>query len=124
LGERHHSDNVYPIGTLMRVGGINEVTMIDEIYSTDFLGVVSNTAGYIMNDRPIFKYDDHHPIIGLIGRIPVRVVGSISKGEKLVSAGNGCAKRFDSSSTKDMLIGWSLETNDDINEKLVLCIIK
>ena len=124
LGERYHSDDIYDIGTVVKLGGNNEITMVNENHSVDVLGVISNTAGYIMNSRPDNINDEYHPVVGLIGRLNVKVNGPISKFDRIVSTHNGCAKRFDSSSTTDSIIGWALESNDDENVKLVLCVIK
>jgi hypothetical protein len=37
---------------------------------------------------------DHSVMVALQGRVPVKVTGSISKGDLLVSAGNGLAKSY------------------------------
>jgi hypothetical protein len=36
--------------------------------------------------------DVSHPPIAMSGRVPVRVVGFVAKGDRLVSAGNGLAR--------------------------------
>ena len=36
--------------------------------------------------------DDTHPPVAMTGRVPVQVVGSVNKGDRLVSAGNGIAR--------------------------------
>lgn len=119
LGERHHSDAIYPIGTVMRVGGVNEITQVSiGDSSRDVLGVTSDTAAYIMNSAA--GTDDTHPVIALVGRVKVRVIGEIHKGDRLGVAGNGTAKAttdFDS-------FGWALEDSTDQGEKLVLAVIK
>jgi hypothetical protein len=35
---------------------------------------------------------DTHPIIAMTGRVPVKVKGTVRKGDRLVSAGNGYAR--------------------------------
>ena len=59
--------------------------------------------------------------IALEGRVPVRVVGSVSKGQKLFVDAEGCAStKFDG----NPLVGIALESNLDEDEKLVECILK
>ena len=36
--------------------------------------------------------NETHPPIAMSGRVPVNVMGFITKGDRLVSAGNGCAR--------------------------------
>ena len=36
--------------------------------------------------------DATHPPIAMTGRVPVRVIGAVRKGDRLVSAGNGLAR--------------------------------
>jgi hypothetical protein len=35
---------------------------------------------------------DTHPPVAMTGRVPVRAIGKIKKGDRLVSAGNGLAR--------------------------------
>lgn len=90
LAERFESDTVYPIGTVVEIGGANEVTAVVEDLSEKVFGVVSNTAAYLMNSMA--GDDETHPPIALSGRVNVRVVGHINKGDRLVSAGNGLGR--------------------------------
>jgi hypothetical protein len=81
------------------------------------LGVVSNTAAYLMNADA--GDDTTHPAIALIGRVKIRIIGSIVKGDKISTTLNGCAEKASTSG-----FGWALETSADQGEKLILCIIK
>lgn len=90
LAERFESDTVYPVGTVVEIGGANEVTAVVEDLSEKVFGVVSNTAAYLMNSMA--GDDETHPPIALSGRVTVRVVGHINKGDRLVSAGNGLGR--------------------------------
>lgn len=118
LAEKHHSDAEYPVGTLVKVGGVNEITIADSDDHHDVIGVVSNTAGFVLNADA--GDDTTHPKIAIVGRVLVRVIGAITKGDKITTAGNGCAK---ASTTHDSL-GWALATDTNEQEKLVLCVIK
>lgn len=115
LAERHHADAEYSVGTVMTVGGANEVTACK--VSELALGVVSDQYAYLMNSEA--GPDETHPAIGYIGRVQVRVIGAITKHQRIAPAGNGQATAADKNS-----FGWALETNNEVGEKLVLCLIK
>lgn len=122
LAERFRSDNVYSEGTVVKIGGDFEITMEDESYSRNVLGVISEKYAYLMNND---TYIDNtlNPAVALIGRVPVRVIGQVTKGDRLVAAGNGVAM---SSNTYDSfnVIGRALESSNDVNEKLIMAIVK
>ena len=68
--------------------------------------------------------DDTHPPVAMSGRVPVRVIGEVAKGDRLVSAGNGLAR----AATKDEInsfnvIGRSLENKAGANEGTVEAIV-
>ena len=58
--------------------------------------------------------------VALVGRVPVRVVGSINKGEAVFATHNGKA----SSNGQGPIVGIALETNSDLGEKSVECLLK
>ena len=121
LAERYEADAEYTPGTLLMIGGAKEVTIVSDEISTDVWGVVSTAPAYLMNSEA--GSDTTHPPVALVGRVPVRVVGAVKKGDALVSAGNGCA-RVAVGIDKQHSFARSLETNDHAGEKLVLCAIK
>jgi hypothetical protein len=53
-------------------------------------GVISTRAAYLMNSSA--GPDATHPPVAMTGRVPVKVVGSVVRGDRLVSAGNGHAR--------------------------------
>ena len=119
LAERYYSDDNYPVGTVVKVGGINEITQInDENDTHDVLGVISNSYAYLMNAEA--GGNETHPPVGLTGRLLVRVVGPIAKGNKIAASSNGCAVM----SSDATGFGWALESSNDANEKLLLCVVK
>ena len=117
LAERHRTDMIYPIGTIVKVGGEFEITKTTEGDLTNVIGVVSNTAAYLMNSEA--GNDETHPAITIAGRVVVRVLGSINKGDKLTTGANGCAIASNSNG-----FGWALESSNEVNEKLILSVIK
>jgi hypothetical protein len=115
LAERHHSDREYVTGTVMTVGGINEVTAANQ--DDKVLGVVSDKYAYLMNGDA--GPQQTHPAVAYVGRLPVRVVGPVHKHDVVSPLDGGVA-----AASKANGFGWSLETNLEPGEKLVLCIIK
>jgi hypothetical protein len=90
LAERFSADEAYDAGTVVEIGGVNEITAVKYELSEDVFGVISNTAAYLMNAGA--GNDDSHPPVAVSGRVEVKVVGVVKKGQRLVSAGNGIAR--------------------------------
>jgi hypothetical protein len=90
LAERFSADDIYDAGTVVEIGGTQEITAVKYELSEDVFGVVSNTAAYLMNAGA--GNDNSHPPIAVSGRVDVKVVGIVKKGQRLVSAGNGIAR--------------------------------
>lgn len=93
LAEMYAADAEYEPGTVLTHGGANEVTVSDQSHTPAVLGVVSSNPSYLMNSG----LKGNHPTqVALVGRVPVRVVGTIRKGDCLVnSAIAGVATRLD-----------------------------
>ena len=91
LAERFESDAEYEPGTVVELGGEKEVTAVVDDLSEAVFGVVSNTAAMLMNSQRGYT-DKTHPPIAIGGRVQVKVKGSVKKGDRLVSAGNGYAR--------------------------------
>lgn len=113
LAEKYHSDQKYAPGTVMKIGGINEITQCDEENSYDVFGVISTSPAYLMNDKN--QNDLWLPVV-LVGRCPVNVIGPVKKGERLISAGNGYAKAADIGLSFRTVLGRSLvdKTTDEL----------
>ena len=115
LAERFEADAFYDAGTVVEMGGDKEITAVQYELSEDVFGVVSTTAGYLMN--AMAGDDDTHPAIAVGGRVQVKVIGKVTKGQRLVSAGNGMARAAQKGeATAFNTIGRSLEdkTTDEI----------
>jgi hypothetical protein len=115
LAERFEADAVYEPGTVVELGGEKEVTAVKVDLSEDVFGVVSNTAAYLMNSTA--GSDETHPPIAIGGRVKVKVVGKVTKGARLVSAGNGIARSATKNeATSFNTIGRALEnkTTDEV----------
>jgi hypothetical protein len=118
LAERYSADKPYLYGTVVKIGGTHEVTETDKEYCPDVFGVVSDKPAFAMNSGA--GKQETHPYIALSGRIPVRVVGKVSKGERLVSSATpGVAMAAGQAGVDwQYVIGRALE--DKINEDIGL----
>ena len=90
LAERFEADAYYDAGTVVELGGDKEITAVQYELSEDVFGVISDTAAYLMNSGA--GTNDTHPPVAMTGRVQVKVVGIVKKGDRLVSAGNGIAR--------------------------------
>jgi hypothetical protein len=90
LAERFESDTEYAPGTVVELGGSAEITAVKYELSEDVFGVISNTAAYLMNGAA--GDDKTHPPVAVSGRVLVKVLGKVEKGDRLVSAGHGKAR--------------------------------
>jgi hypothetical protein len=84
LAERYYADSIYDEGTVLVIGGPNEVTITNVRGNVAVAGIVSNNPAFKMNSDA--GNNDTHPYIALKGRVPCKVVGIISKGDLLVTA--------------------------------------
>jgi hypothetical protein len=77
LAEKYLADQEYPVGTVMMVGGVAEVTAVttSDCY---VIGVVSGKPAYMMNSEL-----EGGTYIALTGRVPVKVEGYVLKGEPI-----------------------------------------
>jgi hypothetical protein len=115
LAERFAADDMYDPGTVVELGGEEEITAVQYELSEDVFGVISNTAGYLMNSGA--GNDVTHPPVAVGGRVQVKVIGKVRKGQRLVSAGNGIARAAKAGEANAFnIIGRALEhkTTDDI----------
>ena len=90
VAERFEADSIYDAGTVVELGGSAEITRVSAELSDKVFGVISTRAAYLMNSNA--GTDATHPPVAMTGRVPVKVVGSVVKGDRLVSAGNGVAR--------------------------------
>lgn len=115
LAEKYTTDSQYEPGTVMvvAVAGEAEATACFQT-GQRVIGVISTAPAHVMNDA----IDGQ--AIGLVGRLPVKVVGPIRKGQTIISNQDGKAIAGDGPN----IIGQALETNLEAGVKLVECFIK
>jgi len=123
LAERFETDQPYDPGTVVALGGVKEITAATDELSEDVFGVISTRAAYLMNGAA--GSDETHPPVAVNGRVPVRVIGRIRKGDRLVSAGNGLARAGAKHELSAFnVIGRSLEDKLDADEGTIEAIVK
>jgi hypothetical protein len=111
VAERFASDVEMTAGTVVELGGSAEITSCIDELSENVFGVISTRAAYLMNSAA--GSDITHPPIAMTGRVPVKVTGSIRKGDRLVAAGNGLARASrPGEATAFNVIGRALEAKE------------
>jgi hypothetical protein len=122
LAERFEADTVYEAGTVVELGGTKEITAVADELSDRVFGVVSDTAGYLMNATAGDQAT--HPAIAMTGRVPVKVRGSVKKGDRLVSAGGGLARSAkEGEATAFNTVGRALADKLDATDGTVLSVV-
>ena len=123
LAERFHADAAYPAGTVVEMGGPFEITRVVAELSDKVFGVISTDAAYLMNSGA--GSNETHPPVAMSGRVPVRAIGLIGKGDRLVSAGNGIARAGKPTEiTPWNVIGRSLVDKTEPSESTIEAIVK
>ena len=113
VAENYLADHEYIPGTVVTVGGVYEIS---ECGLGDYpVGVTSTNPAYLMNTDLTAGLP-----VALVGRVPVRVFGSVIKGQKVYSDIMGRASK----NSEGSLVGISLEDNADEGVKLVECMLK
>jgi hypothetical protein len=122
VAERFHADAVLDPGTVVELGGAEEITQVSAELSDNVFGVISTRAAYLMNSQA--GPDATHPAVAMTGRVPVNVVGVINKGDRLVSAGNGQARAAQpGEATAFNVIGRALVSKTDLGAGTVEAIV-
>jgi len=115
LAEKYSTAKELAPGTVVCVSASTEYEVEPVRRGCIAIGVVSTDPAVMMNSDAEGQY------IGLKGRLPVKVIGPVNKGEEVYVDDEGAA-----STTIDggSLVGIALETNNDEGLKLVECVLK
>jgi hypothetical protein len=108
LAECYAADAEYAPGTVVHFGGSHEVSLCDIDGCKSVAGVVTSNPAYLMNAE---MDAENKCSVALVGRVPCKVVGKVSKGDMMVSAGNGAA-RAEEDPKMGQVIGKALEDHD------------
>jgi hypothetical protein len=114
LAEKYLADAEYEVGTVMIIGGEKEVTASS--WGKRAIGAVSANPAFKMNDEL-----EGGTYVALKGRVPVKVIGRVKKGDDLIASDNGCAVVGVPHSSGVFAV--ALEASDDSGVKLVECLI-
>jgi hypothetical protein len=114
LAEKYLADKEYEAGTVVMIGGEAEVT--ESTWGKRAIGVVSTNPAFMMN-----KDLEGGTYIALKGRVPVKVIGRIKKGEDLIAANNGCAMMAVPHASGVFAV--ALESSDDEGVKTIEALI-
>jgi len=90
LAERYATDVQVEIGDVVILGGSEEITKCMDDKSDAVFGVISESPAFLMNSQA--GNNDTHPMVALKGRVMVKITGTGSAGDRVVSAGNGAAR--------------------------------
>lgn len=113
LAELYLADFEYDTGTVLMIGGEKEVTASQVGFRA--IGAVSKNPAHLMNAKL-----ENGTIVALKGRIPVKVNGTVVKGQRLVAGPNGTAQ---AAGEHVDVFAIALETNLDQGVKLIEALI-
>ena len=115
LAEKYTTDQEYLPGTVVVIAGPGSSSECTASYSIGqpAIGVVSTDPAYLMNS------ESEGQAIALVGRVPVRVMGPIIKGQRIMAGFDGRAVYGEVNP-----IGFALESNATFGEVIVECLIK
>ena len=114
LAEYYEADMLYEPGTVLEFGGEKEVTACK--LGCRAIGVISENPAFMMNKDLVGG-----TYVALKGRVPVKVVGIVNKGDRLTSGDNGVA-RVPTVEFSDVF-AIALVSSSDIDVKLIEAVI-
>ena len=114
LAEKYLPDADYDVGTVVAVGGEYEITAATSGHRA--IGVISENPAFMMN-----KDLEGGVYVALKGRVPVKVIGPVIKGQRLVAADTGISCADDTNQTDVFAI--ALESSNETGIKLIESII-
>jgi len=126
VAERFASDSMYEPGTVVALGGAEEITAVAEEASDEVFGVVSgeHQAAFKMNGGA--GNNETHPYIAMTGRVDVKVIGPVNKGDRLISSSvSGYAKAATKAEcTAFNVIGRALNSKESQDAGSVLAAVR
>lgn len=114
LAEKYTTAEEYSVGTLLTVCAHDEHELEASNKTDIVVGVISENPAYLMNAEAPGQ------AVALKGRVPVRIIGSIKKGQPVYAWNNGTASTVPTGA----IVGIALESNSQVGEKLVECLLK
>ena len=119
LAENYTSDSDYAPGTVVVFGGEQEVTQSHSSHDTRIAGVVSTNPAYLMNGA------EPGIAVALQGRVPCRVLGPVSKGDRVVASHiAGVAQALDTQQYQPgCIIGKALQAVDSTDISIIEVVV-
>ena len=119
LAENYVSDEHYPAGTVVKIGGEYEITQTDCANCNEVFGIISTQPAYLMNS------ECHGLPVALEGRVPCRVWGKVQKGDRLVTSGiPGVAMSANGSTINwTQQVGRALESKETDGEGIIEVVV-
>ena len=114
LAEKYLPDADYETGTVVVIGGEKEITASS--WGQRAIGVVSANPAFMMN-----KDLEGGIYVALKGRVPIRVIGAVKKGDRLIASNNGCAEVGAVHANDVFAI--AMETNSSSDVKLIEAVV-
>ena len=109
LAENYLADADYEPGTVVVLGGEAEVTLTNKKGDQRVAGVVTTNPAHLMNSG---LEGDHVIGVALTGRVPCKVLGTVAKGDILVSSAIPGYAMVNNSPQYGTIIGKAVETKD------------
>jgi len=119
LAENYLSDAEYAPGTVVIFGGEQEITLTVEMADERVAGAISTQPAHLMNSgQPGLP-------VALRGRVPVKVIGPVTKGDNLVASSRaGFAQSIGRDRSYAMSVfAKALETDLTDGEKIIVAVI-
>ena len=120
LAEKYIPDADYESGTVLEFNGDKEVTQTTEANSTRIAGVVSTNPAYLMNS------ESDGVAIALRGRVPCKVIGTVQKGDVLISSdipGYAMVSASPHTVSASQIVGKALESKTDSAHGIIEVVI-
>jgi hypothetical protein len=122
IAERFAADVSMDPGTIVALGGVEEITKTAKLADENVFGVISDTPAFRMNDGA--GDDTTHPFVAFSGRVLCKIKGPVTKGDRLVSSDiPGVAVKADPNDNWKATFGRALvsKTTDAV-EKITIAI--
>lgn len=120
LAENYLGDAAYEPGTVLVFGGDNEVTTTTVKGDRRVAGVVTTNPAHLMNSTLV---GDHVTGVALQGRVPVKVIGKVNKGDLIVTSAIPGYGIVDNDPRIGTIIGKAIEIKTDDGRGVVEVVV-
>ena len=120
LAENYIGDQAYEAGTVVVFGGDEEITACTIKGDRKVAGVVSTNPAYLMNNK--LEGDTVVPL-ALTGRVPCKVIGTVAKGDMLVTSAISGYAIVNNDPSLGTVIGKAVGTKDDDGRGVVEVVV-